>query len=203
METKIARGISYIFHPLLIPSYTLLLLLNLDIFNFHTVPAMYKMILTGIVLLITFIVPVLLTWFLYQLGIISSFFLGSREERTYPILSVAVFYYVCYYMLRSGHVSTIFNYYMLGATLLAVLSLIINFYRKISLHMIGAGSFTGLFLGISLNFGINFTPELFASILLSGIIGYARLKSNAHEPSEIYSGFILGALTMSLLMIQL
>ena len=201
MQTIIARGISYVFHPLLIPTYTLLLLLNLDAFSAHLIPASYKLILLGVVMLTTFIIPAGLTWFLFRLGMISSVFLGTREERTYPVLSVAVFYYVCYYMLRGAHISAIFNYYMLGATLLAVIALIINFSRKISLHMIGAGSLTGLFLGLSLNFGINLTPELITAILLAGFIGYARLKSNSHEPPEIYSGYLLGVLTMALMMI--
>jgi len=203
METKIARGISYLFHPLLIPSYTLLLLLNIDLFVSTAVPVTYKMMLAGIVLLTTCLIPLVLTWFLYRLRLISSFLLAGREERIYPILSISVFYYVTYYLLKGIHISAIFSYYMLGATLLAILALVVNFYRKISLHMIGAGSFTGLFLGLSLNFDLNFNLEVMAGIMMAGIIGYARLKSNSHEPAEIYSGFAMGAVTMTLLMILL
>ena len=92
---------------------------------------------------------------------------------------------------------------MLGATLLSIMSLVVNFYRKISLHMIGIGGFTGLFLGLALNFGINLTIEVTAAIMLAGVIGFARLKSDSHDPAEIYSGFIMGALTMTLLMMLL
>jgi hypothetical protein len=83
---------------------------------------------------------------------------------------------------------------------MAILSLAVNFYRKISLHMIGIGSYTGLFLGLSLNFGINLNMEIFAGILLAGIIGFARLKTNSHQPAEIYSGFAMGVIFMSFLM---
>ncbi|MEI6683822.1 MAG: hypothetical protein WCO44_14420 [Bacteroidota bacterium] len=203
METKIARGISYAFHPLLIPVYALVLLLNLDIFVSHPVPLMFKIMLSGIVLLTTFVIPVALTWLLWRLQLITSFFLTSKAERVYPILSVAVFYYVTFYILKGVHISTIFSFYMLGATLLAILSLVINFYHKISLHMTGIGSMTGLFLGLSLNFGIDLTTELITSICVAGIIGFARLKSNSHDPAEIYSGFVMGVFTMTLLMLQL
>ena len=81
-----------------------------------------------------------------------------------------------------------------------ILSLAVNFYRKISLHMIGIGGFTGLFLGLSLNFGINLNTEMIAGILLAGIIGFARLKSNSHQPAEIYTGFLMGVLVMTVLM---
>ena len=65
--------------------------------------------------------------------------------------------------------------------------------------MVGAGSFTGLFLGLSLNFGINLNTEIFSGILLAGIIGFARLKSNSHQPAEIYTGFMTGVVVMTIL----
>ena len=203
METRLIRAISFLFHPLLMPSYILLLLLNLNSFISFSIPISYKMLLTGIVLLTTCLSPLFLTWLFYRLGMISSFYLNRNEERVYPILAISVFYYVTYFLLKGNHVSAIFSYYMLGATLLAILSLIINFYWKISLHMIGAGSFTGLFLGLSLNFGLNFDVEVISGILAGGIIGYARLKSDSHEPVEIYTGFAAGIVIMSLLMFLL
>ena len=129
--------------------------------------------------------------------------MAGKEDRTYPILIISLFYYLTYFLLRGIHLTTIFNYYMLGATLLAILSLTVNFYQKISLHTIGIGSITGLFLGLSLNFGINLNTEIFSGILLAGIIGYARLRLNAHQPAEIYSGFAMGAVVMSVLMVLL
>jgi hypothetical protein len=203
METKLARGISYIFHPLLIPTYVLFVLLNLNSFIANSVPFYYKLILSGVVFLTTFIFPLIFTWLLYRLRLITSLFLVRKEERIYPILAIAVFYYVTYYLLKGIQISTIFSFYMLGATLLAILSLVVNFYRKISLHMIGAGSFAGLFLGLSLNFGLNFNAEIFSAIILAGIIGYARLKSGTHNPSEIYSGFAMGTIGMTLLIFLL
>jgi len=202
-EQKLARIISYIFHPLLMPLYILLLLLNVSTFLSYSLPVNYKMGLAGVVILTTILFPLFLTWILLRLRIISSVFMDKMEERTFPILTISVFYYLTYFLLRGIHISTIFSYYMLGATLLAILSLVVNFYRKISLHMIGAGSFTGLFLGLSLNFGINLNMAVLAGILLGGIIGFARLKSNAHQPAEIYSGFAMGVVVMTVVMILL
>jgi hypothetical protein len=200
IETKVARVISYVFHPLFIPSYVLLILMNINSFLSRSLPFTYKMTLVGVVFLTTVLSPLFLTWMLYRLRIISSVFMTRKEERIYPILTISVFYYLTYFLLRGIHISTIFSYYMLGVTLLAILSLAANFYRKISLHMIGIGSFTGLFLGLSLNFGINLNTEVFAGILLAGIIGFARLKSNSHQPAEIYSGFAMGVVVMTVLM---
>jgi membrane-associated phospholipid phosphatase len=203
METKVARGITFLIHPLLIPTYVLLVLLNLNVFVSHSVPITYRLALTGMVFLTTFVFPLFFTWLLYRLEMISSLLLIRREERIYPILAISIFYYATYYLLKGIHLSTIFSYYMLGATLLALLSLVINFYGKISLHMVATGSFTGLLLGLSLNFGVNLNAEICATIVVAGIVGYARLKSGMHKPAEIYSGFAVGAIVMTLLIILL
>ena len=199
IETKLARMISYVFHPLLIPTYVLLMLLNLDIFLSFALPWSYKVALTGVVVLTTVLFPLFLTWMLVRLGTISTIFMTTKEERTYPALAISVFYYLTYFLLRGIHISSIFSYYMLGATLLAIISLMVNFYTKISLHMVAAGSFTGLFLGLALKFGLNLNTEIIAGILLAGIIGFARLKSDSHQPAEIYSGFGVGVVVMTVL----
>ena len=203
IETKLARVISVIFHPLLIPSYILMFLLNLNSLLSRSLPFSYKITLVGVVFLTTVLFPLFLTWMLYRMRIISSFFMTKREERIYPILAISVFYYLTYFLLRGIHISTIFSFYMLGASLLAILSLAANFYLKISLHMIGIGSFTGLFLGLSLNFGINLNSAIFSGILLAGITGFARLKTNSHQPAEIYSGFGMGVVVITLLTVLL
>ncbi len=199
MEIKIARMISYLFHPLMMPCYILILLLNINNYASLLVPLNYKLMITGIVLLMTVILPLCFTWLLIKLQYITSVYMTTREDRVYPIISLAVFYYATYFLLKEVHIAAIFSYYMLGATLIAILSLVINFYRKISLHLLAMGSFTGLFLGLSLQYGINFTPEIMVGILLAGVVGYARLKSNAHQPSEIYSGFLMGAVVLAAL----
>ncbi len=202
-NVNFSRGISYLFHPLLMPVYIISILLNTPALFSFGIPLHLKLLLAGVTLLTTLLFPLAITILLLRTKIISTVFMEKREERVYPILAVAVFYYVTYYLLKGILVSTIFSYYMLGATLLAICSLVINFYSKISLHMIGMGSLVGLFVGLTLNFGLDFHLQVITGILLSGLVGYARLKSNAHRPAEIYSGFAMGALVISFLVILL
>ena len=203
MSEKIARGISYLFHPLLVPFYILLLLLGLDSFFALLIPIRFKFVLLGIVFLTTVSFPLIVIFFLYRLKIITSFYLEQKEERIFPLLCISIFYYLTYYLLKGVQFASFFSYYMLGATLLAILALVITFYKKISLHMLGMGSFSGLFLGLSLNFGLHFLNLFLAGILLSGLVGWARLKSNSHQPAEIYSGFFVGAGVLTALIVLL
>jgi hypothetical protein len=199
MEIRLARVISYLVHPLLMPLYMFLLLLNSNSFFLPGLAGSYKLILLGIICLTTILFPLLFIFLLYKRKLIVSLFLESREERIYPLLIIAIFYYLTYYLMKGIGISPVFSYYMLGATFLAILALISTFYRKISLHMLGMGGMSGLVMGLTLNLSANTFYLLVAAIMMSGVTGFARLKLNSHKPSEIYSGFLVGAGIMFLL----
>ncbi|HNX86294.1 MAG TPA: hypothetical protein PKN12_05140 [Bacteroidales bacterium] len=201
MQNLLARVISYLLHPLLIPVYVLLLVLNTSDTSNLMIPFSYKITLFGMVALTAVLFPLFLTFLLFRFRLISSIYVDQREERVYLILAVAIFYYLTYYLLKGVSLSIIFNYFMLGSALLALVTLILNFYFKVSLHMIGVGSLCGLLLGISIKYGVRAEIPLYLSILASGITGFARLELNAHRPSEIYWGYFLGVTGMALMML--
>jgi len=201
MQNLLARVISYLLHPLLIPVYVLLLVLNTSDTSNLMIPFSYKITLFGMVALTAVLFPLFLTFLLFRFRLISSIYVDQREERVYLILAVAIFYYLTYYLLKGVSLSIIFNYFMLGSALLALVTLILNFFFKVSLHMIGVGSLCGLLLGISIKYGVRAEIPLYLSILASGITGFARLELNAHRPSEIYWGYFLGVTGMALMML--
>lgn len=65
--------------------------------------------------------------------------------------------------------------------------------------MVGAGSFFGMLLGISILFGAQYIWFAIVAALLSGIIAVSRLRLGTHKPIQIYAGFVLGAALMFLL----
>jgi hypothetical protein len=203
MEERIVKILSVIFHPLFVPFYMLMILLNVNTFFAMMIPVKIKLLFAGLVFLTTILLPLLIVLLFYRMKVVKSFYLESREERIYPLLAVAVLYYLTYYMLKSFPVSFIFSYYMLGSAFLTILAMIISFYRKISLHMIGIGGMVGLLMGLSLSLGLDLTWFVISAIILGGFLGFARIQSNSHKPSEIYSGFLVGAGVMFLLFIFL
>jgi hypothetical protein len=203
MEDRLARLFTILFHPLFIPFSMLMILFNINAYFAILIPLKAKYLLTGMVFLTTILFPLLLVFLFYRLKLIKSFYLESKEERIYPLLATAIFYYLTYYILKSFTISFIFSYYMLGSTFLTICALIISFYRKISLHMIGVGGMIGLLMGLSISRNIDLMWFIIPAILLAGILGFARIKSNSHKPSEIYSGFLVGAGVMFLLFIFL
>jgi len=196
MELKIARIVSYLFHPLLIPLYMILLLLNTNSYYSLMIPFKGKLLLTAIIFLTTILFPVLTGFLFYKIKLIRSFFPVSREERIYLLFNIAIFYYLSYYLLKGTNVSLILSYFMLGATILVVCVIMISFFHNISLHMIGAGGMTGALLGMAFSQSQDIIPFVFLAIFCAGLTGSARLKLNSQKPMEVYSGFLVGITVM-------
>ncbi len=125
--------------------------------------------------------------------------MASREERVFPLIITASLNFAAYYMIRETQIPQMFYIILLGSTVIILLSLIINFYTKISLHLVGCGGFTGALIGTSIQLKMEMIGLIVSAIFISGVIGAARLKLNAHRSGEIYSGFFLGVVVMTII----
>ena len=100
-------------------------------------------------------------------------------------------------MLSKLQIAPVFSYFMIGATLLLIITLVINLFWKISSHMVAMGAVMGAVTGISLLLAINLKLLIIMIILVSGLVAYSRLKLNAHFPVQVYAGFMLGVVVMA------
>jgi membrane-associated phospholipid phosphatase len=196
MDNKLARAISIIFQPLLIPTYGFIILFSLNTFFSLLINPSAKWMILGVVFLTTFLFPAVMIFFMMKLGVISSLNLRERQERVLPFLITGIFYYLVYYMLKQLQISPIYNYFMIGTTLVVVVAMVINFFWKISIHMISLGGVLGLFLGLTFVMMIDLTPLLILIIFISGLVGYSRLQLGAHTPAQVYTGFLTGFVVM-------
>lgn len=124
----------------------------------------------------------------------------SRQERILTLAISGVFYYLTWWMLRHMHLSLVFQLFMIGTFYTLVSTVLINLFWKISLHMVAAGGATGLFISISLLLIQPVQAIIVLTILMSGIIGFARLKLESHNQAQIYLGWIVGFFVMVMVM---
>lgn len=199
MSHRFAKIVSVVFHPLLVPTYALLVMMNLQIYSILVMPIKYRYIIVAFVFLTTFVLPSLIIFILLKVGKIKSLEMHSRQERIIPLIIIAAAFYSTYYMLKQTSLTGIMALFMIGATMLVLISLVINYISKISLHMTAWGGMFGVFLGFAISHNYNLTAILFAILLILGVVGSARLKLDAHRPVQVYSGFLLGAGIMVLL----
>jgi membrane-associated phospholipid phosphatase len=71
-------------------------------------------------------------------------------------------------------------------------ALIISLRFKISLHSIGMAAATGYIYMLIPYAKFNLMPVFIVSLILTGIVGSARLVLSSHSPIQVYMGFLLG-----------
>ena len=174
------------------PFYTMLLIFNLNTYLAYSVPLQLQRIIFIVVFITTFVMPVLFTMFLVQKKIIGSLELEKKEERKLPFIVTAFFYLVAFYLMRMLPVPEFFPLIILGAALVIIVGFLINLKWKISVHTMGIGGVLGLVWGLSEILYIQLTMLFILLILLSGIIGTARLIRGSHTQMQIYSGLLIG-----------
>jgi hypothetical protein len=194
MNFRIAKFLSFILHPALMPTYAMVLLFQMDHFFVFNIPLAIKLAVILVVFFNTFVMPLLISFLLLRNGIIKSFYMEERQERNIPLISFAALLMIAYYMLLKIPLPDFFFLMLLGATASVIIVTLINFKWKISIHMAGIGAMAGIFFGLSSLLLVDLRVAFVISILTAGMLGVARLKMSAHEPLQIYAGFFTGFL---------
>jgi membrane-associated phospholipid phosphatase len=195
-EVIIARVFSVALHPLIIPTLGIIILFRLNTYISFSVADQVKRIILIMVFVNTALAPALATVLLKRSGVIKDVLLNERGERLFPLLVSALFYILTYYLLKQITLPSLVYYFVIGATLLVLICLIITFRWKISIHMMSMGGMTGFLIAASLLLRTDIILLIMFTILLSGFVGAARIRLNAHTPRQVYAGFALGLLVM-------
>lgn len=200
-EPRFAKLVSWLFHPLLMPTLGAFLILNIGGYMSFTVALKMKYLVCGVIFLFTFLFPALTSFLLLKKNYIKSMNMSTIQERRLPLMLTAVFYFFTYYILRNTTLPPVLFLMILGATLSILLTLVITLSWKISSHMVGIGGLTGAVIGLSIKFSINLQLLIMTLLLLSGLIGYARLTLSAHTHYQVYLGYFVGIASMILLIV--
>ena len=209
MLRMLARIISILFHPLLIVTYmlVLLLLINPYLFGVSRVGDQASKLLILQVFLSTFFIPAFAVAMLRFMGMIESMEMKTRQERIGPYIITGIFYlWMFRNFLDNSQIPTAFTSFMLGATIGLFLAFFINIFTKISAHAVGMGGLLGMVVitlllfsydtfSMNLPFGafeVSMSAVLAIAVLLAGLVGTARLLLQAHEPMDLYGGYLVG-----------
>jgi hypothetical protein len=188
-----ASAISYIFHPLFIPTYVFLFLLKAFPYEFADITEwQLQMKLFGVFWLTAFF-PAFAVFLLWRLKFSNSIFLRTQKERIVPYVITMFFYWWMYYLSRNFQDQPIvLRFFFMGIFIATVFGLILNNYFKISLHAMGIGGATTAIILFSIYYHLNFGAVISISILLCGIVCTSRFLVSDHTNKEIYTGLAVG-----------
>lgn len=188
---RLSKYISFVFHPVLMPTYAFLLAINFVPIFSDFMHDQQKVHLLRMVFIFTFLLPILGVLLLKKMKIISTYYMENRAERKAPLFIAIISYYILLQFFHQMNTYVLFNKLLIGALLILILAFFISKFWKISLHMLGIGGVTGAFLAFHYLFGGN----LYLVLLLlccSGVVAYARINENAHTLNQVYAGFLVG-----------
>ncbi len=190
-----AKLVSYILHPLFIPTYVFFWLLIRFPFQFEGITSQLLFFREFNVFWMTAFFPAFSVFLLWRLKLIDNIHLRTQKERIVPYIITMIFYWWMWYLSRNftDQPSTL-QYFYFGIFLTTVLGLIINSFIKISMHAMGiagAAMFVLVVCFINQTFlGI----DVCAVTLITGLVCTARFLLNIHTNREVYAGLFIGAL---------
>lgn len=189
-----ANIISYIFHPVFMPTVMAIVLYKLSPSNFAGVSsaAFGKMLLP--IILNTLFFPLVAVGLIKGLGFIKSIKMEDPKDRIIPLIAIMIFYFWAYHVFKNIDSPLILRTLLLGSFWGIIGLFMINIFFKISMHTAAAGSVLGIMMVMVFTNPVNMTLPFFVALFIAGIIGTARLILNAHKTGEIWLGYILGVL---------
>jgi hypothetical protein len=195
----LARILSFLFHPLLVPTYLFLLFAWLFPMGLSPIPATHHLNIVILLVMVTFILPILLLSILKTFGFISSFYIEKQRERIFPGIMISLMYITItgmFYFQSGISLDENFMRMMLVVDLLVVVAALFGFFYKISLHSFTIWGIVGILIPLNklTEFDVLFYPAVFA-ILLAGIIMSSRLLLQVHSLKEVMWGSVAGLAT--------
>lgn len=190
MKNFILKGISFVFHPLIMPLLGVL-------FYFSKTPrfipeSVIKAKIFSIVIL-TIILPILLFFLLKTINKVDTIYLKSTKERLIPLfINSIIILLILLRVLQPSEIIELYYFFLgiLCSTLTCFILAVFNI--KASIHMIAASGFFMFAVAIGLHFHININGTIALLMVILGAIATSRLHLKAHTNNELILGLFTG-----------
>ncbi len=190
---SIAHVISTVFQPLLMPTYGVVLLFVYTYFGvIYT--QQFWLIISPIVLF-SFVIPAILIFMLFRMGVISDLSLTKRRERLFPYLITLLSYTAMMLFYYRMNMPKWFLLMIAASIAIMIIAILITLRWKISAHMFGIGGLIGGAMSVSYFVERSNPYYMFMGLfILAGLIGTSRLILKRHTLGQVIAGFLLGLL---------
>lgn len=185
--------LTVVFQPLIVPSIVIVLLFYV-IPESTSVPKEARWSLLLLIMVTTLLIPMLSVIGMRMTTLIPSMHMITKRERIVPFSMVSLFYLItsCFFYFKLN-VDSLLVYTLIVITACVMALTIISLFWRISAHMTGLAGLLAIIIVLGLKFTtISLLYPLIASVLLCGTVSSARLYLDAHKPSEVLGGFVLG-----------
>ena len=196
METKIAKILSLLLHPVFIPILAAIIVFQLQIypFIFFSQKASYVVII--VVSIFNVLTPLFFIYLFKKAGIISTYTMDDRRDRILPLFAYALMLYMSSVVFRQWDLPQLWHVIVLLIAMLTLFVLLVSLFSKVSFHLTGWGGLTGIILFLIYAYGLQLFVLLSAVVFCAGLAAWSRATLEKHKAGEIITGFIMGCLIM-------
>lgn len=207
---NLSTAISWLFMPLIMPVYALLITMYIPSFEsgfyqrntlFFLSPDL-KLAILALFGLFSFLAPALSLLFLKRSKIISSIEVDVQKERSVPMIITALyaafFSWFLWNKTPEGILPIQVHLFPLGSFAAIIIALIVNGFEKVSLHGLGSGMFLAYIVSYYQLQVYYPLWIIFACTLLCGFILTSRLYLQKHSLKQVFLGFGIGFLVLYL-----
>jgi len=192
----IGNFISYIVHPLFIPTYFFLYLMQVLPYEFVGITEWQLTLRLFSVFWLTAFFPAFAVFLMWRLKLSDSIFLRTQKERIIPYVITMFFYWWMYYLSRNFTDQPLaLKFFYFGIFIASALGLIINNFMKISLHAMGVGGFLTAVILVGLYYSVDNAIWTLLAIIITALVMSARMIVSDHSKQELILGFFIGLLT--------
>ena len=185
-----SRVVSAIHTPFMTPLIAVGLIL---FFSFlRIMPLAYKLTVLGLVYSFTVPMPMLSIYLYQKINGWGLRELGRREKRFVPYGLTIISYLACLLTMHRIHLPRYMTGIITASLICMLVCTMLNFKWKVSTHVASGRMMVGGLLSFSFLFQFNPVGWLSFFILLTGMLGTARMIICQHTLIEIFVGFLVG-----------
>ena len=194
-----AKIISWIFHPIFIPVYVLIFLLQIQpqlFVGLSSLKKTFTIIQFGVMYAFF---PVVTALLLKALGFIESIYMKTQKDRIIPYVICMIYYFWVWYVIKnqSAYPEELIEF-SLAIFISSILGLMSNAYMKVSMHAMAMGVMAAFIVLLAMQDSLDSGVYISAAILLPGLVCTARLIVSDHSNKEIYIGLLLGIASLAI-----
>jgi hypothetical protein len=191
-----ANAISYVFHPLFIPTYFFIYLMYLVPFEFVGITDWQLKLKLFSVFWLTAFFPAFAVFLLWRLKFTESIFLRTQKDRIIPYVIVMFFYWWMYYLSRNFTDQPLaLKYFYFGIFIASAIGLTVNNFMKVSLHAMGISGLLMAIILVGCYYPVNNLVWILFSIIFAALVMSARMVVSDHTKNELILGFAIGLIT--------
>ncbi|MES2005124.1 MAG: hypothetical protein V4450_11415 [Bacteroidota bacterium] len=188
-----AKLVSYVFHPLFIPTYVFVFLVYQVPYEFAGITNYQLNLRMFSIFWLTAFFPAFAVFLLWRLKFSESIFLRTQKERIVPYIITMFFYWWMYYLSRNfTDQPEVLKFFYMGIFVSTVFGLVLNNYFKISLHAMGVGGALAAIILFAMHYKMPLGVSMSIAALIAGIVCTARFLVSDHTNKEVYVGLFVG-----------